>query len=292
MIEAVEKVRKEFKAFDDIRDKGLTTPEYLIRYDDIIYGQNKEWQKLDLYIPNDYVGSLPVIVSVHGGAWVYGDKERYQYYCMNLVKYGFAVVNFTYRLAPEYKFPSQIEDIDLVFRWIYENANTYKLDLSNVFAVGDSAGAHQLGLYATAITSDNYAKRYNFSFQKDVALKAIGLNCGQYQMQLNKEEEITDKLMEAYLEKGGSEDEISMVNLVDNITSDFPPCFIMTSTGDFLKMQVTPLINRLVELNVSHEYHFYGDKDKELGHVFHLDMRSADAELMNSQQCEYFRSFI
>lgn len=53
---------------------------------------------------------IPVIVSVHGGGWGYGDKERYQYYCMSLAQQGFAVVNFSYRLASKYKFPAPLED--------------------------------------------------------------------------------------------------------------------------------------------------------------------------------------
>ena len=40
--------------------------------------------------------SSPVIVSFHGGGWVYGDKNVYQFYCMELAKRGFAVVNYSY----------------------------------------------------------------------------------------------------------------------------------------------------------------------------------------------------
>ena len=111
-----QKLKKEFFKNDEIRDKGLTTPEDVVRYDDIFYGENHKWQILDVYRPKDSEGILPVIVSVHGGGWVYGDKERYQWYCMDLARRGFAVVNFTYRLAPEYKFPSPIEDTNSVIK--------------------------------------------------------------------------------------------------------------------------------------------------------------------------------
>ena len=108
-------VRKSFKEGDDIRDAGLTTPEDVVRYDDILYGTDPKWQVLDLYRPKNKEGEkLPVIVSIHGGGWVYGDKERYQYYCMSLAERGFAVVNFTYRLAPEFKYPAPLEDTNLI----------------------------------------------------------------------------------------------------------------------------------------------------------------------------------
>ena len=101
-------VRKSFKEGDDIRDAGLTTPDYVKRYNNIQYGKDSYYQTLDVYRPKGNNNILPVIVSIHGGGWVYGDKELYQYYCMSLTQHGFAVVNFSYRLAPEAKYPSSV----------------------------------------------------------------------------------------------------------------------------------------------------------------------------------------
>ena len=137
MVRISDIIRAEFAEGDNKRDAGLKTPENIVRYDDIIYGTESKWQKLDVYRPKDATGKLPVIVSVHGGGWVYGDKERYQFYCMDLAERGFAVVNFSYRLAPEYKFPASLEDTNFVFTWVLENAETYRLDTEKLFAVGD-----------------------------------------------------------------------------------------------------------------------------------------------------------
>ena len=63
-------IRREFKKGDDARDAGLTTPEDVVRYDDISYGSESEMQVLDVYRPKDKEDLLPVIVSVHGGGWV------------------------------------------------------------------------------------------------------------------------------------------------------------------------------------------------------------------------------
>ena len=95
-------LRSSFGRSDAARDAGLTTPEDVVRYDGIRYGDDPRWQTLDVYRPRAAGdGVLPVIVSVHGGGWVYGDKTVYQFYCMSLAQRGFAVVNFSYRLAPE-----------------------------------------------------------------------------------------------------------------------------------------------------------------------------------------------
>ena len=67
---------------------------------------------------------------------------------MTLAQRGFAVVNFTYRLAPEVKFPAPLEDTNNVISWMYENQEEYGLDMEHVFMVGDSAGGHLCGLYS------------------------------------------------------------------------------------------------------------------------------------------------
>ena len=73
-------VRKAFAAGNMVRDAGLKTPEDVQRFDNIVYGEDKVWQSLDVYRPKatNIEEKLPVIVSVHGGGWVYGDKERYR----------------------------------------------------------------------------------------------------------------------------------------------------------------------------------------------------------------------
>lgn len=163
-----DEIREMFKKADDIRDAGLSTPENVVRYDDIQYGNDPKWNVLDVYRPKGTDGKkLPIIVSVHGGGWVYGDKERYQYYCMSLVQHGFTVVNFTYRLSPEFKFPAAIEDANSVFAWLLDNADKYAFDTNNIFAVGDSAGAHQLGLLLQSALTRNMLQNTILKSQKD-----------------------------------------------------------------------------------------------------------------------------
>jgi acetyl esterase/lipase len=182
-------LRKVFGEGDAKRDEGLTTPEDIIRFNDIPYGLlDAKWQKLDVYRPKDKQGKLPVILSVHGGGWVYGDKDVYQWYCMSLAQRGFAVVNYSYRLAPEYKYPSSFEDTGAVAYWILDHAEKYGFDTEHIFGVGDSAGGHMLSLFAAALTNPSFEVPY--PFPKDFTFKAIALNCGVYEMQAETMNEI------------------------------------------------------------------------------------------------------
>lgn len=181
MSRAVEKFRKDCMVNDVKRDEGLTTPKGVERFDDIRYGSDEKWNVLDVYRPKAEEKRLPVIVSVHGGGWVYGDKELYQFYCMSLAERGFAVVNFTYRLAPEHKYPAPLEDINRVMEWIFQNEAQYGFDLKSVFLVGDSAGAHLAGIYSCICTNRTYASAYSFQVPEGFVPKALALNCGVYE---------------------------------------------------------------------------------------------------------------
>ena len=287
-----DQIRRDFKAGDDIRDAGLTTPNDVARFDDIAYGDESPLQRLDVYRPRVAEGRrLPVIVSIHGGGWVYGDKERYQYYCMSLAQKGFAVVNFSYRLAPEWKYPAGIEDANAVFTWLLVHADEYGFDAGHVFAVGDSAGAHMLALYSCICTNPDYAARYDFAPPKGFKPTAVALNCGAYIVDASGESS-TSTLMADLLPKGGTAEEVALVSPLAHITADFPPAFIMTSNDDFLKPQAPLLAARLMELEVPFALRFYGDKTTRLSHVFHCDMRSAEGARCNAEECGWFKRFI
>ena len=287
-----DKIRAMFAEGDKIRDEGLTTPDDIIRFDDIAYGEDKKWQVLDVYRPKGKEGKLPVIISVHGGGWVYGDKEVYQWYCMNLAQRGFAVVNFTYRLAPEYKFPASLEDTNSAVKWVLSHAEEYGLDTAHFFAVGDSAGAHNLSLYTAALTNPDYAENFTFELPEDFCFNAIALNCGAFRISLGGTEDLTTMLMADFLPGEGTDEELYLISCVNHITDKFPPVFVMTAVDDFLKAQPSVVIPKLVENDIPHISRFYGTKENRLGHVFHCNIKTEDARICNDEECAFFREFL
>ena len=104
-------VRTLFTIGDLKRDLGWVPPTDVEAIENVSYGSCDKWHLLDLYRPKDAEGKLPVLLNIHGGAWVYGDKKVYAPYCMYLATQGFAVVNASYRLAPKHTFPAPLEDV-------------------------------------------------------------------------------------------------------------------------------------------------------------------------------------
>ena len=244
-------VRAVFRRGDEKRDAGLTTPADIVRYDDIVYGPDRHRNVLDVYRPKGAGGKLPVIVSVHGGAWVYGDKERYQYYCMSLAQQGFAVVNFTYRLAPKFKYPSQLEDTNSVFAWVLDNAERFGFDTGHVFGVGDSAGAHLLSLFCCLCTNPDYAAQYPFRAPAGFAPTAVALNCGVYEIRVESKKDRTARLMADLLPDKGTDEELRRISPLHHVTDKFPPAVIMTAEGDFLAQAAPPMVRKLESLGKS-----------------------------------------
>ncbi|MCF0246441.1 MAG: alpha/beta hydrolase [Ileibacterium sp.] len=298
MANYAEIIRTEFKKGDDLRDAGLKTPEDIVRFDDLSYGQDPKWNLLDVYRPKEADGrKLPVIVNVHGGGFVYGTKETYQFYCMSLAQQGFAVVNFNYRLAPENKFPAALEDCCLAFDWVLNNAETYGLDLNNVFAVGDSAGTTILSQFCNLCTNPDYAAKLpSCKVPAHFAPKAVALNCGDYKYERPTEPEDPDALIQSLLpyifENKGSDEELALANIVGNVTPKFPPCYLMTCEDDFLKWGLLVMEQELLQNNVPFMAQFYVDPSQKLGHVFHCNIRMETAALCNREQLDFFQQFV
>ena len=280
------------KRSDAKRDAGLVYPDHVVRTEDIAYGPHKD-NVLDVYRPQT-TEKLPVIVSVHGGGWVYGDKKLYSFYCADLAKRGFVVVNFTYRLSPKHKFPCHIEDTTMVFDWVKKNAEQFGMDMEHVFAVGDSAGGHILSLYCSLCTNPEFASHFDFKPVENVLPTAIALNCAVLDI------DAVDgglagqsiKLMDDVLPKKKKEEYLPLINPILHVNENYPPCIIMTCNEDFLRTQPETFKKKLEECQVPYRYTFYGDEENRLGHVFHLDMRNEIGKKCNDEQCEYFLSFV
>jgi acetyl esterase/lipase len=106
-------------------------------------------QRLDLYIPRDTGQTLPVALYVHGGGMTAGDKSNLSPAFLGaLTAGGYAVASIDYRLAPQSRFPAQIEDVKCAIRYLRARAPEYGLDRNAIFAFGTSVGGQLVALAA------------------------------------------------------------------------------------------------------------------------------------------------
>jgi acetyl esterase/lipase len=106
-------------------------------------------QKLDLFLPKQSEGDppLPLIVWVHGGAWLAGSKDN----CLSahFLRQGYAAASINYRLSQHAIFPAQIEDCKAAIRFLRANSGKYNIDPNRIGVWGASAGGHLVALLGT-----------------------------------------------------------------------------------------------------------------------------------------------
>jgi acetyl esterase/lipase len=104
---------------------------------------------LDLYLPEESEKLRPLIIWIHGGAWMAGSKDGPSP-ALRFTADGYAVAQVGYRFSQEAKFPAQIYDCKAAVRWLRANASTYNLDTNRFCAWGASAGGHLVALLGTS----------------------------------------------------------------------------------------------------------------------------------------------
>ncbi len=107
---------------------------------------------LDIYLPPVKKNRYPVIVWIHGGAWMLNDKYADMSYMTNTLKAfidsGYAVASIDYRWSTTAPFPAQIQDCNQAIDFLYKNASKYNLDRDKIAVMGFSAGGHLASLLA------------------------------------------------------------------------------------------------------------------------------------------------
>ena len=182
----------------------------------------------DAWVP-DGPGPHPAVLLVHGGGWSRGKREDMEGIAKRLVRRGFVVLNVSYRLAPDHRYPAALEDLRLALHWLKDHATELKADSGRVAAWGYSAGAHLAGLLA-------------YESDSSAGLKAVVL--GGTPADLRRYPE--GRMVVAFLGKTMKEDPelFGRASLDTHVGASSPPTYLYHARGDIL---VEPEQARILE---------------------------------------------
>jgi acetyl esterase/lipase len=145
------------------------------RLEAISYGSHPR-QKLDVYLPTgSRAASKGMVIFGYGGGYKDGNRDEYRFIGQVFANLGLVTVVYDYRLYPEVRFPTYLEDAALVVRWAYDHAADYGADKYALLLSGHSAGAHMAALLAT---NPKYLEQVNMQPRQLALVLCLG---GGYQ---------------------------------------------------------------------------------------------------------------
>lgn len=242
---------------------------------------------LDLFIPTTARKPLPVVVWVHGGAWISGCKEDVAPYLQILAGYGYAVVGVGYSISPEAIYPTAVKQLNAALDYLREHADHYGLDPDRIVLAGDSAGAQLAAQLALIITNPSYAREMGVvPAASSRQLRGMLLNCGVYDLEslARLTGPVGWGLRTALWAYTGSKDWAATaaaehMSIFDHVDSRFPPTYISGGNGDHLTAtQSLPLAAKLEELGVPVARRFWPKGHKPaLGHEYQFQLHRPEA---------------
>ncbi len=247
-----------------------TPPTDIVKDEDIFYiDDGNIYHKLDVYYPEGLTENdeVPAIIDIHGGGWIYGDKDLNEYYCLELAHKGYVVFNISYRLVPDVTVNEQLQDCAEAIKWIGENMEKYPCD-GNFLLTGDSAGG-QMAVYSAALLSSEELREVFDTVDGGIKPCALLLTSPVSFSKSGSAFSVYTKIMWGDYKNKPTYDYMDLDEIIDK--AELPPTYLITSEGDSLaREQTLKAYDLLKEKGVECELKDFGDDENgdALPHVF------------------------
>jgi len=268
---------------------------------DLQYDETDKDAKLDVYYPSAIQNSsrkLPVIVWVHGGGWISGNKGHIGNYCKILASQGYVAVSIDYSIAPEKKYPTPVIQTNASLIYLLNNAEKLHINPKHFILAGDSGGAHIVSQLANVITDSNYAHSMKIapSISKN-KLSGLLLYCGPYDAQsINQDGSFGMFIKTVLWSYSGQKDflaseKFKLASVVDYVTRDFPPSFISAGNDDPLLPQSQALASKLKSLSVKVDTLFFEPGyNPKLPHEYQFNLDNSAGKLALKRSVEFLQN--
>ena len=261
----------------------------------IQYGDAYPNSFLDIYLCDPQgEESHPTIFYLHGGGLAWGDKMEGDptgvkpnpadmSYLQRLCSAGYNVISANYALAPKYRYPIPLWQVDQAIRFLLENGDTYGLDMTHIVFAGGSAGAQLSGLYIDVQINADYARQMGME-QVLVNGEIVGvvLNCPLLDphgcLTMKTGEFWTDLMYEDLGKVNFRSDEAIMqeANVLLHMNEGWPTTYLTDGNTATFVDQSMQLKETLDAYGVYCEFNYY--KEPELWHGYDGDMTSEYAQ--------------
>lgn len=240
------------------------------------YGSAYENGFMDIYSRKNVTGYQPVVVYIHGGYYIGGDKSGSEPYCRVLAQKGFVVASINYALAPEAKYPTQARQVNEAIAFLVENAGLYHVDSEQIFIGGDSAGGHLSAQMGAFYTNIELASKMNIQPAVTAdSIKGLLLLCGFYNTDTVRDCKFpflpTAMWALTDVRKFENYSRIDELNVVKNADKNYPSSFIVCGDADPFYSQSEELAETLTAKGVDTVSYLPKSGENKLKHEFQKD---------------------
>lgn len=286
------KQRSVFELDAAERDKTQVMPSGVAVEHDVPYMDDGiDAHRMDIYRPEGSENEvLPVIINIHGGGLIIGNKEFNRYFCAKLSALGYLVFSIEYRLIPDCMVFDQFSDVCNAFNYIRAHLDEYNGDADHIYGVADSGGAYLL-TYTTAMNKCHTLAKAAHVKPHNISFRALGLISGMfYTTRFDK----IGMFLPAYL-YGKNYKKQSFAKYVNpenpELVTSLPPCYLVTSRYDNLRKYTLDFVEALGRYGIVYELSEYM-KGRHLTHafsVFRPDFKESEETI--SDMHAFFESY-
>ena len=246
----------------EISSKGLK------EYRDIPYTNRAGKQLLmDIFEPiMPERTELPVIVNIHGGGLIDGNKRFSVGFCRQLAKRGYLVASLEYRLIPDVRVYEQFDDVCAGMDFVGRKLVDFDVDFTRIYMVAESAGAY-LATYVAAMKKSKVLQKAIGYAPSNMRFKALGLISGMFYT--TRKDQVGRFLSRSFY--GNDQRSKRMAKYTNpehpEIIYNIPPCYLVTSKADMLERYTLDFAGELGNKGVEHYLRHMGS-DPKLIHAF------------------------
>lgn len=238
---------------------------------------------VDIYTPKQGSAPRPIILWIHGGAFVGGTKAQTKIYATMLANAGYTVASLEYTRPPDAQYPVPVRQANAALGFLRDNARHYGGDPDRFFVAGNSAGAQLASQMAALETNPQLARAMHISpALPHGSLRGAVLYCGVYDMAALQEVRAAffHAAIWSYTGYRNWMDfpAIGQLSAVRQVTPDYPAVFLTGGDADSLTPQSHELADVLRRQHVPVVTQFWEGTGAHLGHDYQFELRKPQAQ--------------
>lgn len=297
-------MKRLIEAKDRKRMRKEVLPEGITHVDYVYLDDGDDLHRFNLYKLSkpEGDGHLPLIIDIHGGGWICGDKDTNNNFCYHLALDGYHVAALSYRTIDRCTLKEQVQDIFIFFHFLEDYADRLGIALDDVSLIGDSAGG-QLALLAHCINQEKKLQKLFSVTPVKFSAECLVLNhsvCYLNEAGKLPGRPITSKFIcipglqrmmygKKFMQNEIYQNTFSPMQCMHE-ESEIPPILLITSKGDKnYSYQTLKLYQDLTKAGRTCE--LYYEENPKAGHVFNVSYPDSDAgKKCNDHICNYLKA--